>query len=296
MRPVLVRPALARRLPGVLLARPAGRCEVGGHVGELTHGAGRVHSRRPVIEFAAVKLADRVGVAQRRRGALAVGIRRTHRATGGRLASAAAVSLTGGPGSRRPAPASRPAARAGRLGPVAVTRSAGAATRRAAGAAPSNPVHARIIRHAGGKGKPVRPGQRNGSAASGATAPHAWVRRGTRSTAFGINRCDNGTMSRTAVVNLKGRRRDPGYADVVYVGRAMHRGGWQLPASLLANPFRPGRDGSRAEVMTRYREYLLGRPDLLALLPGLRGRRLGCWCAPEACHAEVIAELADMAP
>ena len=42
-----------------------------------------------------------------------------------------------------------------------------------------------------------------------------------------------------------------------------------------------------------YREYLLGRADLLALLPELRGRRLGCWCAPEPCHAAVIAELAD---
>ncbi|WP_423202968.1 DUF4326 domain-containing protein [Micromonospora kangleipakensis] len=25
----------------------------------------------------------------------------------------------------------------------------------------------------------------------------------------------------------------------------------------------------------------------------MRGRRLGCWCVPERCHAEVIAELAD---
>ncbi|MER6799640.1 DUF4326 domain-containing protein, partial [Amycolatopsis mediterranei] len=38
------------------------------------------------------------------------------------------------------------------------------------------------------------------------------------------------------------------------------------------------------------------RPDLLALLPGLRGRRLGCWCVPEPCHAQVIAELADNGP
>jgi hypothetical protein len=97
----------------------------------------------------------------------------------------------------------------------------------------------------------------------------------------------------TTVVNLKGHRDDPGYADVVYVGRAMHRGGWQLAGSPLANPFRPGRDGTRAQVMARYREYLLSRPDLLALLPGLRGRRLGCWCVPEPCHAAVIAELAD---
>ena len=78
-------------------------------------------------------------------------------------------------------------------------------------------------------------------------------------------------MGATTVVNLKGHRDDPGYADVIYVGRAMHRGGWQLKASPLANPFRPGPDGSRGEVMSKYRDYLLGRPDLLALLPGLRG-------------------------
>lgn len=36
---------------------------------------------------------------------------------------------------------------------------------------------------------------------------------------------------RTTVVSLKGHRDDPAYADVVYVGRAMHRGGWHLDAS-----------------------------------------------------------------
>ncbi|MEU6319317.1 DUF4326 domain-containing protein [Streptomyces sp. NPDC047009] len=100
-------------------------------------------------------------------------------------------------------------------------------------------------------------------------------------------------MATTTVVNLKGHRGDPEYADVVYVGRAMRRGGWDLDGSPLASPFRPGRDGTREEVIEKYRTYLLGRPDLLALLPGLRGRRLGCWCAPEPCHAQVIAELAD---
>ncbi|MGI5380813.1 DUF4326 domain-containing protein [Streptomyces sp. CA-251387] len=100
-------------------------------------------------------------------------------------------------------------------------------------------------------------------------------------------------MSRTTVVNLKGHRDDPDYADVVYVGRAMTRGGWYLEGSPLASPFRHGPDGTREEVLAKYRAYLLERTDLLALLPGLRGRRLGCWCLPQPCHAEVIAELAD---
>jgi uncharacterized protein DUF4326 len=97
----------------------------------------------------------------------------------------------------------------------------------------------------------------------------------------------------TAVVNLKGHRDDPDFADVVYVGRPMYRGGWRLAGSPLASPFRIGPDGSREEVIAQYRQYLLSRPDLLALLPALRGHRLGCWCVPESCHAQVIAELAD---
>jgi Domain of unknown function (DUF4326) len=97
----------------------------------------------------------------------------------------------------------------------------------------------------------------------------------------------------TTVVNLKGHRDDPSFGDVVYVGRAMHRGGWHLPASPLANPYRLDPQVSREEVVSRYRAHLLGRPDLLALLPELRGKRLGCWCAPLPCHADVIAELAD---
>jgi hypothetical protein len=76
----------------------------------------------------------------------------------------------------------------------------------------------------------------------------------------------------------------------------MHCGGWHLDGSKLASPFRPGPDGSRADVVAKYREHLLSRPDLLGLLPGLRGKRLGCWCVPELCHAQVIAELADNGP
>ena len=32
-----------------------------------------------------------------------------------------------------------------------------------------------------------------------------------------------------------------------------------------------------------------------ALARDLRGKRLGCWCVPLPCHAEVIAEIADAA-
>jgi hypothetical protein len=79
--------------------------------------------------------------------------------------------------------------------------------------------------------------------------------------------------------------------DFVYVGRAAPRLG--LPASPFANPFRIGPDGGRTDVIERYRSWILGRPDLLLRLRELRGRPLACWCAPEPCHADVLAALVD---
>jgi hypothetical protein len=101
---------------------------------------------------------------------------------------------------------------------------------------------------------------------------------------------------KTTVVNLKGRGRENGGAcpeGVVYIGRAMHRGGWRLPGSEWANPYRIGRDGTREEVIALFREYLLENPELRAALPELRGKVLGCWCVPLACHGQVLAALAD---
>ena len=77
----------------------------------------------------------------------------------------------------------------------------------------------------------------------------------------------------------------------VYIGRANGRYG--LRASKWANPFVVGKDGTREEVIEKYRSALLASPDLLERGPRLRGLRLGCWCVPMACHGTVLAELAD---
>jgi len=69
----------------------------------------------------------------------------------------------------------------------------------------------------------------------------------------------------------------------IYVGRP----------SKWGNPYVIGRDGSRDVVIAKYREYLLASPELTAALPELRGKTLGCWCKPLACHGDVLAELAD---
>ncbi len=37
----------------------------------------------------------------------------------------------------------------------------------------------------------------------------------------------------------------------------------------------------------------LANPALREKLPELKGKILGCWCAPEACHGDILAELAN---
>jgi hypothetical protein len=89
------------------------------------------------------------------------------------------------------------------------------------------------------------------------------------------------------VVNLRHEQ----IGDAVYVGRANPRRG--LAESDFGNPYRVDVDGTRAEVIEKYRSWLLGRQELVLKLHELRGRRLACWCSPEPCHAEVLVELVD---
>jgi hypothetical protein len=70
----------------------------------------------------------------------------------------------------------------------------------------------------------------------------------------------------------------------VYIGRP----------SKWGNPFAIGRDGTRDEVIAKYREYLDKNVVLKAQArKELRGMILGCWCAPMACHGDVLAEVAN---
>lgn len=64
-------------------------------------------------------------------------------------------------------------------------------------------------------------------------------------------------------------------------------------ATKWGNPFEIGKDGTRREVIAKYREWILQQPQLLAALPQLRNKVLGCWCAPLECHAEILVELAN---
>jgi len=61
--------------------------------------------------------------------------------------------------------------------------------------------------------------------------------------------------------------------------------------SKWGNPFQIGRDGTREQVIRMYEVHVHRRPDLLAALPELVGKRLGCCCKPEACHGDVLLKL-----
>ncbi len=81
----------------------------------------------------------------------------------------------------------------------------------------------------------------------------------------------------TTVVHCKKAAHD------VYIGRP----------SIWGNPFTIGRDGTRDEVIAKYRAWIMTRPDLLARVGELKGKTIACWCHPLACHGDVLAELAD---
>jgi hypothetical protein len=87
-------------------------------------------------------------------------------------------------------------------------------------------------------------------------------------------------MAHELVVHCKRAAHD------VYIGRP----------SKWGNPFVIGCDGTRDDVIARYEAWLLEQPELVAALPELAGKTLGCWCAPRACHGDVLARLANVQP
>lgn len=70
----------------------------------------------------------------------------------------------------------------------------------------------------------------------------------------------------------------------VYIGRP----------SKWGNPFVIGKDGTRQEVITKYKMWIRLRSDLYEQArTELKGKILGCFCAPLSCHGDVLAEIAN---
>jgi hypothetical protein len=80
----------------------------------------------------------------------------------------------------------------------------------------------------------------------------------------------------------------------VYIGRLPAPEGAHAGSDgRWGNPFKAGRDGTRQEVIAKYERWLLDQPELMRQLPDLRGKILGCWCAPKACHGDVLVRLSN---
>ena len=77
----------------------------------------------------------------------------------------------------------------------------------------------------------------------------------------------------------------------IYIGRGSI---WGNPYTHLAGPTQAKFSvPSREIAIEKYREYLMARPDLLAKIPELKDKVLGCYCKPAACHGDILVELAD---
>lgn len=86
-------------------------------------------------------------------------------------------------------------------------------------------------------------------------------------------------MSHPLVVNVSRTKKYD-----VYIGRPSQWG----------NPFVLRSEDDRETVLSQYRHWLINHPEIVeAAKSELRGKVLGCFCAPKACHGDVLAEIAN---
>jgi hypothetical protein len=109
-----------------------------------------------------------------------------------------------------------------------------------------------------------------------------------------FDRKDRALKDECVVANMReidGRRRDDallnwaeGENRMVCIDRSTEFG----------NPFEMPEDGSRIEVVAKFKNHYWPHKDgLLKRVPSLKGKVLVCWCYPEECHGDIIAETAN---
>ena len=66
--------------------------------------------------------------------------------------------------------------------------------------------------------------------------------------------------------------------------------------SKWCNPFKIGKKYTRESCLEAYEEYILKKiedePEIYNL-EELKGKNLGCWCHPEACHGDILKKLLE---
>lgn len=74
----------------------------------------------------------------------------------------------------------------------------------------------------------------------------------------------------------------------VYIGRPSK---WGNPYSHQRGTLAEFLVDSRQEAIAKYEQYVRATPELLAALPELNHKILGCWCKPLPCHGDVLVSL-----
>jgi hypothetical protein len=90
----------------------------------------------------------------------------------------------------------------------------------------------------------------------------------------------------SVVANLRGAR-DKHLLDWAESKDLLVRVGRGTP---WGNPFEIPDDGDRDTVCDRYILHLLHKPSLANKIHSLKGKVLACWCYPERCHGDYLAE------
>jgi hypothetical protein len=78
----------------------------------------------------------------------------------------------------------------------------------------------------------------------------------------------------------------------VYIGRGNRA--WNLSSSKWCNPLPMHSEADRGRVLRAFTKYLAAYQTRLREVPELVGKTLVCWCAPKACHGDVLAGLANL--
>jgi hypothetical protein len=64
--------------------------------------------------------------------------------------------------------------------------------------------------------------------------------------------------------------------------------------TVWGNPYYISDERTREDVIKLYVRHLLAHPELIERArTELRGKVLGCWCKPEACHGDVLVIVAN---
>lgn len=70
----------------------------------------------------------------------------------------------------------------------------------------------------------------------------------------------------------------------VYIGRP----------SVWENPFQMKSEQDRIEVIEKYKKWIDAQPRLIERAKReLRGKTLACFCAPKACHGDILMKIAN---